>query len=68
LAYDVLAKTISGGFQQFRLTDAIDIVIIAVLLYHLIQLTKETRAYQVLRALASYSLRLSSAIRCSWNP
>lgn len=49
MAYDVLAKTISGGFQQFRLTDAIDIVIIAVLLYHLIQLTKETRAYQVLK-------------------
>ena len=49
MAYDVLAKTISGGFQQFRLTDAIDIIIIAVLLYHLIQLTRETRAYQVIK-------------------
>lgn len=68
MAYDVLVKTISGGFQQFRLTDAIDIVIIAVLIYHIILLTKETRAYQVLKgvgilfiaALISYALQLET--------
>jgi len=51
LAYDVLVKAITGGLDQFRMTDAIDIIIIAVLIYRLILLTKETRAYQVLKGI-----------------
>lgn len=48
---DVLVKTITGGMDQFLWTDAIDILIIALLLYKLILLTKETRAYQVLKGI-----------------
>ena len=51
LAYNVLVKTISGGIQQFRASDAVDIAIITVLIYHLILLTKETRAFQVLKGI-----------------
>lgn len=51
MAYNVLVKTISGGIQQFRASDAVDIAIIAVLIYHLILLTKETRAFQVLKGI-----------------
>ncbi len=46
---DVLLKTLSGGLDQFLWTDAVDIAIITILLYKLIVLTKETRAYQVLK-------------------
>lgn len=49
MAYDVLAQTISSGMSQFRIADAIDILIIAVLIYKLFLLTRETRAYQVLK-------------------
>ncbi|MEG1547947.1 MAG: diadenylate cyclase CdaA [Clostridia bacterium] len=52
MSYDVLVKTITSGFAQFRWTDAVDILIIAFLLYRLILLTKETRAYQVLKGVA----------------
>ena len=51
MAYNVLVKTISGGIQQFRASDAVDIAIITVLIYHLILLTKETRAFQVLKGI-----------------
>lgn len=51
MSYDVLVKAITSGFTQFRITDAIDILIISVLLYRLIVLTKETRAYQVLKGI-----------------
>ena len=51
MAYDVLVRTITGGLEQFRWTDAVDILIIAALLYQLIVLTKETRAYQVLKGI-----------------
>lgn len=37
--------------DQFLWTDAVDILIIALLLYKLILLTKETRAYQVLKGI-----------------
>lgn len=49
---DVLARTISGDLHQFLLADVLDILIIAILLYQLILLTKETRAYQVLKGIA----------------
>ncbi|MFR0882176.1 MAG: hypothetical protein ACLSH5_02515 [Christensenellales bacterium] len=51
MAYNVLVKTISGGIQQLRASDAVDIAIITVLIYHLILLTKETRAFQVLKGI-----------------
>ncbi|MBQ9833496.1 MAG: diadenylate cyclase CdaA [Clostridia bacterium] len=41
-----------SGFSQFRIADAIDIIIIAVLLYHLINFTKGTRAIQLVKGLA----------------
>ena len=49
MSYDVLVKAITSGLMQFRIADAVDILIIAILLYRLIVLTKETRAYQVLK-------------------
>ncbi len=49
MAYDVLVQTISSGMSQFRIADAIDILVIAVLIYRLLLLTRETRAYQVLK-------------------
>lgn len=68
MSYDVLVKTISSGMTQFRWTDAIDILLIAILLYRLLLLTKETRAYQVLKgvgmlfiaALVSDTLQLTT--------
>lgn len=50
-SYETLVKTISSGMLQFRWTDALDILLITVLLYNLIQLTRETRAYQVIKGI-----------------
>ncbi len=52
MAFDVLIKAIGTGLSQFRIADAIDIIIIAVLLYHLIIFTRETRAIQLVKGLA----------------
>lgn len=49
MSYDVLVKTITSGMTQFRVADAIDILVIAFLIYRLLILTRETRAYQVLK-------------------
>ena len=46
-----LIKTISSGFLQFTWIDAVDILIICVLIYKLIIWTKATRAYQVLKGI-----------------
>lgn len=46
---DDIINVIGSGFSQFTIRDALDILIIAVLLYHLIAWTKQTRAYQVLK-------------------
>ncbi len=51
MSYDELVKAITSGLTQFRIADAVDILIIAVLLYRLIVLTKQTRAYQVLKGI-----------------
>ncbi len=56
MSYDVLVKTITSGFAQFRWNDVLDIAIITFLLYRLILLTKETRAYQVLKGVAALFL------------
>ncbi|HWS30926.1 MAG TPA: diadenylate cyclase CdaA [Clostridia bacterium] len=52
MSYEVLVKTISSGFSQIQWTDLVDILLITVLLYKLILLTKETRAYQLIKGVA----------------
>lgn len=52
MSFDATVKAIASGFAQFSLLDAVDILIIAVILYHVIKLTKQTRAYQVLKGFA----------------
>ena len=51
LSYDVFAKAIASGLSQIRILDLIDIIVIAIIIYKLIVLTKETRAYQVLKGM-----------------
>ncbi len=51
MPYDELVKAITSGLTQFRIADAVDILIIAIFLYRLIVLTRETRAYQVLKGI-----------------
>lgn len=45
-------KAIVSGFSQFTWLDALDIIIIFVILYRLIVVAKETRAYGVLKGVA----------------
>ena len=52
MSFDVLVKAITTGFTQIRLEDFVDIAIIAFFLYKLIILTKETRAFQLLKGIA----------------
>jgi len=49
MSFDGIVKAIGGGLSQFSVLDALDILIITFLIYKLIMLTKETRAYQVLK-------------------
>lgn len=51
MPYDEVIKAISSGFAQFTWLDALDIIIIFLLLYKLIVWTKETRAYEVLKGI-----------------
>lgn len=51
MPYDEVIKAISSGFAQFTWLDALDIIIIFILLYKLIIWTKETRAYEVLKGI-----------------
>jgi diadenylate cyclase len=51
MSFDVIVKAITSGFSNFSFWDFADIAIITVLLYQLISLTKETRAYQVLKGI-----------------
>lgn len=52
MSFDVLVKAITSGFTQIRLEDFVDIAIIAFFLYKLIILTRETRAFQLLKGIA----------------
>ena len=52
MSFDVLVKAITSGFTQILLEDFVDIAIIAFFLYKLIILTKETRAFQLLKGIA----------------
>jgi len=56
MSYDEIVNAIASGFGQFSFGDAMDILIIAWLLYKLIIWTKETRAYQVVKGFAILSL------------
>ncbi len=47
--YDDIVKAIGSGFTQFSFMDAIDILIITILLYKIITWTRQTRAYNVLK-------------------
>lgn len=51
MSFDVIVKAITSGFSNLSFWDLADIGIITVLLYKLISLTKETRAYQVLKGI-----------------
>lgn len=51
LSYDDIIKVITSGLSQFGWLDAIDIIIIAFLLYKLIVWTRQTRAYEVLKGI-----------------
>ena len=51
MSYDEVIKAISSGFAQLTWLDALDIIIIFLLLYKLIVWTKETRAYEVLKGI-----------------
>lgn len=48
---DKLLSDISNGFMHFSMRDGIDILIVAIVIYNLIALTKETRAFQVIKGL-----------------
>ena len=58
MSYDEVIKAISSGFAQFTWLDALDIIIIFLLLYKLIVWTKETRAYEVLKGIGRPGLVL----------
>lgn len=51
MSYDEIISALVNGFGQFGWQDALDILIIFVLLYKLIVWTKETRAYGVLKGI-----------------
>ncbi len=52
MTVDSILKAIPSGFSQFTFVDAIDIIIMAFLLYRIIVWTKRTRAYQVVKGIA----------------
>lgn len=71
MSYNEILKGIASGFGQFGWQDAVDILIIAALLYKLIMLTRETRAFEVLKGvgvlfLCSVVSTLVSLTTLSW--
>ncbi len=52
MSFDSIAKALSSGLSQFSFADFVDIAIIAIIVYKLIVLTKETRAFQVIKGVA----------------
>lgn len=52
---------VSSGFMQFGIRDAIDIAIVAFLIYKLLVLTKETRAMQVIKGVGILFIAASIA-------
>lgn len=49
MTFQEIIKGIASGFALFSIGDALDILIIAAIVYKLISWTRETRAYQVLK-------------------
>ncbi|MDD3920651.1 MAG: diadenylate cyclase, partial [Eubacteriales bacterium] len=49
MTFQEIIKGIASGFALFSIGDALDILIIAVIVYKLISWTRETRAYQLLK-------------------
>ncbi len=71
MSFDSIVNAVATGFQQFSIRDAIDILVIAYLIYKLIVFTKETRAYQVLKGvgiivLVSFLSQLLGLYTISW--
>lgn len=54
MSLETIVNTITSSFTEFSFKDGIDILIIAVLIYYLITLTKGTRAYQVLKGVGLF--------------
>ena len=66
-----LIKTLGSGMTQFGWNDLLDIVIMSFLLYELIVLTKDTRAFEVLKGVGllfvcSVISQLLSLYTISW--
>ena len=57
--WSTIVDMVSSGFMQFGIRDAIDIFIVAYLIYRLLLLTRGTRAVQVLKGLAILLLATS---------
>lgn len=57
--WSTIVDMVSSGFMQFSIRDAIDILIVAYLIYRLLLLTRGTRAVQVLKGLAVLLLATS---------
>lgn len=51
MSFDIIVKAITSGISQFQWQDIVDILVLFVLLYNVILLTRETRAYQVLKGI-----------------
>ena len=71
MSYTSITNALASGFSQFFIQDALDIIIITVLIYKLIVWTKETRAYEVLKGvgllfLCSIAAQLLSLTILSW--
>ncbi|MEG1559262.1 MAG: diadenylate cyclase CdaA [Clostridia bacterium] len=59
MSINSLLKALTTSFQNFQIIDAIDITIIAALIYLLIIRTKNTRAYQLIKGIAIAFLALA---------
>jgi len=71
LNFSDLIKTLGSGMTQFGWNDLLDIVIMSFLLYELIVLTKDTRAFEVLKGVGllfvcSVISQLLSLYTISW--
>lgn len=67
MSFSEIVNAIASGFMQFSFMDALDIIIISVILYKLIVWTKETRAYQVLKGFGMLFLAYFAAQLLSLN-
>ncbi|NLB60844.1 MAG: TIGR00159 family protein [Clostridiales bacterium] len=52
MTFSDILNAVKTGFSNFRFVDVIDILIIALLIFWVVRLTRKTRAYQLLRGVA----------------